>query len=100
MWQDVLISSSPKFCNHCRVVEHVVTDCNKIRVELGSEKQPIATKKQCLQSNGEATEANVNKNVWNQDLRTIGADNKVLRLKMRTVVQLAEEKKCIWGPNS
>ncbi|KAF5197968.1 zinc ion binding / nucleic acid binding protein, partial [Thalictrum thalictroides] len=40
-WQDVVVTKIPKFCNHCKIVGHSVTECRKLKGVLDKGKDPI-----------------------------------------------------------
>ncbi|KAF5192141.1 zinc ion binding / nucleic acid binding protein [Thalictrum thalictroides] len=43
-WQDVEVGKLPKFCNHCKMVGHVVSECKKIKAQMGKNIENEGTK--------------------------------------------------------
>ncbi|PIA40480.1 hypothetical protein AQUCO_02500291v1 [Aquilegia coerulea] len=61
-WQDIVVTKLPKFCNHCKVVGHLVTDCRKLKSAMkGKEAVVDSTPKEQFEKLGKNTQKNKNK---------------------------------------
>ncbi|KAF5176880.1 zinc ion binding / nucleic acid binding protein [Thalictrum thalictroides] len=43
-WQDIVVTKMPKFCNHCKVVGHLVTECRKLKGTIDKGKGVVEDK--------------------------------------------------------